>query len=134
MRIRLASRLASLARILSTTRDRWNYYAEWPPRSEADGLAFYPAYGTEGNDVLPRLVFTKENDGINIRSVWYDGRTDTIRITLAGRHFDGRSKKFQTKVARRIPKANNNSSRQGRGTASIQISSRTGVEGKGGST
>ena len=122
MRTWLASRLARLARILSAKRARWDYYAEWPTGSEADGLAFHPAYGTKGNDVLPRLVFTAKNAGVNIRSVWYDGRTDTIRVTIASSHYDGRSKKLQTKLARKLSKADSDNPRQGGGTASVPSS------------
>ena len=119
MRTWLASGLARLARTLAPPRHRWDYYAEWPPSGKADGLAFHPAYGTKGNDVLPRLVFTVENRTIHIRRVWYDGRTDTIRIEITSGHFNGRLEIVQGGVVKEIQITNYRSPRQGGSSASI---------------
>lgn len=134
MRIRLASRLASFARLLASAGGRWNYYAEWPPSTKVDGTTFYPAYGTEGYDVLPRLVVTGADDGFHIRGIWYDGRTDTIGIEIARRHYNGRGEKLQTDMAIELSSTSDRRPRQGGGTASIPASTGTGVERKDSST
>ena len=122
MRTWLARRLVNIARILSNAGTGGDYYAEWPPSTKNNGTKIYPTYGPEGYDVLPRLEIVDKSGTLNICGLWYDGRSYTLGIEITSSHDDRGREKFQARMARYDKEADNNSTRQGRGTSGLSSS------------
>src|SRR3990167_579956 len=111
MRTWLARRLARFARKIGGQRDNWDNYSVWTASGEANRNTFFSTVRTEINGLLPRLEFDFAGPWAVIHSVWYDRRTDAIRITFASPNYNRWSQEFRSEVVKQILEENNDNSR-----------------------
>ena len=93
MRTWLARRLVGLAHKIATKYDWWDYFTSGTTGGEIDGRSVYTTEWTESNDVLPRLVITYTLRS-RILGIWYDRRSNIIRLEVGGSDYDRGSKEL----------------------------------------